>query len=259
MAEQLSTNTKAAEQKENKITTSSAIDTKRVVIVAFALLALFILVLLAVFKFQDEFQSPIVIIFTAGLIAGILSSLLPSSSAKELKPVIEQQQKAEEKYDKVPNIRNSISVQQKELKRYYEENQSQARNSFRFSMGAIVAGLTVIIIGIITFYFKKNPSIQLAAISAVAGILSQFIGGAYFFLYKKSLDQFDHFFHQLIKMQDTMLAIDLICEIENSTKQTELRERIIVALLERSSSVSSITLHPQTASNEHVPVSNGKQ
>jgi hypothetical protein len=53
-------------------------------------------------------------------------------------------------------------------------------------------------------------------------------------MYKKSLEQVNFFFGQLIKIQDTMLSINLADNIENIERKNEMNEKIIVSLLERS-------------------------
>jgi len=53
-------------------------------------------------------------------------------------------------------------------------------------------------------------------------------------MYKKSLDQVNFFFGQLIKVQDTMLAINLAKAIKEDSKKVDMQEKIIVSLLERS-------------------------
>lgn len=135
--------------------------------------------------------------------------------------------------DDKPDIFNTIQLSLNQLNEYYTINKGQARSSFRFSLFAIVIGLLTILVGIWLNYFG-NTSIQLTYISGVCGIILEFIGGAYFFMYKKSLEQVNFFFGQLIKIQDTMLSINLANNIDDKVKKIEMHERIIVSLLERS-------------------------
>lgn len=106
-----------------------------------------------------------------------------------------------------PDVMDTIQLNLNQLSEYYAINKSQARSSFRFSVFAVVTGFITLIIGIWIFYFKEDKNIEMAIISGIAGSLSQFIGGAYFFLYRKSLEQLNFFFNQLVKMQDTMLSV----------------------------------------------------
>jgi hypothetical protein len=132
-----------------------------------------------------------------------------------------------------PDILDTIQLSLNQLSEYYTINKSQARNSFGFSVSAVVFGLATTISGIWMFYFGDNPRVDLAAITSLSGVLLQFIGGAYFYLYRRSLEQLNFFFSQLVKMQDTMLSIKLCDQIESDERRFELREKIAITLLER--------------------------
>jgi len=143
--------------------------------------------------------------------------------------IINQKIDQEKEFD----IFHTIQLSLNQLNEYYTINKKQARSSFRFSVFAIVIGLITIISGIWLYYLGKT-NIEISYISAISGVILEFIGGAYFFIYKKSLEQVNFFFGQLIKIQDTMLSINLTNNIKDETKKTEMKEKIIVSLLERS-------------------------
>lgn len=131
-------------------------------------------------------------------------------------------------------IFNTIQLSLNQLTEYYSINKAQAKSSFGLSIFAIILGLVTIMAGIWMFYLNGNPNINLTILTGLTGLLLEFIGGAYFFMYKKSLEQVNFFFGQLIKIQDTMLSIDLAKNIGSSNKQIEMTEKIIISLLERS-------------------------
>jgi hypothetical protein len=135
--------------------------------------------------------------------------------------------------EKELDIFNTIQLSLNQLNEYYTINKKQARSSFRFSIFSIVIGLITIITGIWLYYLDIG-NIEIGYISAISGLILEFIGGAYFFMYKKSLEQVNFFFGQLIKIQDTMLSINLADNIKDEIKKTEMNEKIIVSLLERS-------------------------
>src|SRR6218665_1627407 len=134
--------------------------------------------------------------------------------------------------EKELDIFHTIQLSLNQVNEYYTINKSQARSSFRFSIFAIVIGLLTILIGI-WLYYIGNSNIKLGYITGISGTILEFIGAAYFFMYKKSLDQVNFFFGQLIKIQDTMLSINLANNITATTKKTEMQEKIIESLLER--------------------------
>lgn len=131
------------------------------------------------------------------------------------------------------DIFNTIQLSLNQLNEYYTINKDQARRSFHFSLFAIIIGLVTIIAGI-WLHFLGIAKIELVYITGASGIILEFIGGAYFFMYNKSLEQVNLFFGQLIKIQDTMLSINLAENISDNNKKIEMSEKIITSLLERS-------------------------
>ncbi|RWM94050.1 MAG: hypothetical protein EOR86_17845 [Mesorhizobium sp.] len=96
-----------------------------------------------------------------------------------------------------------------QLIEYYAINKSQAKSSFRMSVAAIITGFITIISGVWLSYSGNLPNQNPLYISVLAGVILEFIGGAYFYLYNRSLVQLNFFFSRLALMQDTMLAITL--------------------------------------------------
>ncbi|WP_430827192.1 TRADD-N-associated membrane domain-containing protein [Chryseobacterium indologenes] len=175
-----------------------------------------------------------------GLLIFILYfSIITPVPTKEEQEIIKINEEREEIKTKIENkeqleIFDTIQLSLNQLNEYYTINKVQAKSSFNWSISAIVLGLMLIIAGIILFYTNANPNINITILTGIAGVLLEFIGGAYFFMYKKSLEQVNFFFAQLIKVQDTMLSINLASKVEDESKKTEMTEKIIVSLLERS-------------------------
>lgn len=163
----------------------------------------------------------------------------------ELKSIRQEREVIQQRLADTPktDVFDTIQLNLNQLSEYYTINKSQAVNSFRFSVFAVVVGLITLIAGIWLFYFQTTPNLQMTVISSISGLLITFIGGAYFYLYRKGLDQLNYFFEQLIRMQDTMLAVKLSENFPNKEKHAELTERIIIALLDRSSSEYVIPKH----------------
>ena len=86
---------------------------------------------------------------------------------------------------------------------------------------------------------KQNPNINFTIITGISSALIEFIGGAYFYLYNKSLKQLNFFYEKLVKMQDTTLAIQLT-ESLGEEKEIELKERLIMELMARSGEVANV-------------------
>jgi len=139
-----------------------------------------------------------------------------------------------------PNIFDTLQLSLNQLNEYYAINKGQARRSFMFSVIAVVVGLIVIVVGISIFYFGSQKNIQLTTISGIAGVVAEFIGASYFYLYRTSLYQLNIFFSELVRTQDTMLAVKLAEGLTPEAKRVGATEKVITALLERRAALAPI-------------------
>ncbi|MFB2769933.1 hypothetical protein ACE1AT_11710 [Pelatocladus sp. BLCC-F211] len=137
------------------------------------------------------------------------------------------------------NILEIIQLNLNQLDEYYTINKNQARNSFYTSLFLIFLGFLTITFAIVLFLFNPNLNISIPVISGISGVLLQFIGGANFFIYSKTLEQVNRFYNNLIKTQDTMLAIELCRQIDDEDKKKNLMEKVVIDLLKRSSLYAS--------------------
>ncbi len=128
-----------------------------------------------------------------------------NSEMKELEPVAKERKEINEriKENKERSTVDSIQLSLNQLTEYYVINKSQARSSFRSSITFISLGFVIIALGIGNFYINPQSNLLLTAISSISGVILQFIGGTSFVVYRKSLEQLNYFFDQLVKMQDT--------------------------------------------------------
>lgn len=171
------------------------------------------------------------------LVVGILSlsdiRFTAGSIAAELEPLRREREAIQRRMetDKQPDVLDTIQLSLNQLTEYYTINKSQARSSFQFSVFAVVVGLLTLIGGISIFALGKNPNLTRAAVTGIGGTIAQFIGGAYFYLYNKSLAQLNYFYDQLVKIQHTMLSVKLCEQIQDPGKQLEVREKLITALI----------------------------
>ena len=131
------------------------------------------------------------------------------------------------------NIFDTVQFSLNQLTEYYTINKSQARSSYRWSVFGILVGLITLLTAIWIIFFQDTPKIEIAIISGISGILIEFLSATNFYIYRKSIIQLNYFFQELIKMQDTMLAIGICNGIEDEIKKNALKEYIIKSLIER--------------------------
>ena len=117
-----------------------------------------------------------------------------------------------------------------QLDQYYKLNVQHLRWSFGSSLIALFSGLSALLVGIgIIFSGKNSLAGQLAVIG---GVLTQFIGAGFFFLYSRNLKQLNVFYEKLIKHQDTLYAISLANSIPEPNKFSAI-QAVIGNLLSR--------------------------
>jgi hypothetical protein len=190
--------------------------------------------------------APVFVLFLTSLSANPSIQIILKQDS-ELAPIRKEREEIRHRIkEKEPDIFDTIQLNLNQLSEYYTINKSQARNSFRASVTAIVIGFFTIIIGIWVFYWSKASSGSTAAVAAnqnlgylsvIGGVLLQFIGGAYFYLYNRSLIQLNFFFARLTVMQDTMLSIKLCDQISEPPTKTKILERLIFEIITRGASM----------------------
>ncbi|MEC0234861.1 hypothetical protein P4H71_11035 [Paenibacillus kribbensis] len=154
----------------------------------------------------------------------------------QLEELNEEREKLKKRISDKPkdDIFTTIQLNLNQTTEYYTINKSQARKSFNSSIFAMTIGMLTVVVGIWLFYSGNKPRYDIATMTTIAGVLIEFISGAYFYVYNKSLNQLNHFYDKLERMQDTMLAIELCNDLKDEEKKNEMKEKIILNLLSRS-------------------------
>ncbi len=193
-----------------------------------------------------HFENAAVVLMTVSFFV-FLAALLAFTSVKvgthglefELGQIRQEREEIKRRIQEEPraDVLDTIQLSLNQIAEYYTINKSQARNSFRFSVFAVVVGLATLIVGIWMFYLGESHNLRFATITSIAGTLIQFIGGAYFYLYRISIQQLNYFYEQLVNMQHTMLAIKLSEQIEDRSQQSKVKEQLIAELIARGATV----------------------
>lgn len=127
----------------------------------------------------------------------------------------------------------SLRLNLNELREYYLINKSQARTSFWVGVLAVILGLGAILVGVGLLFAgaSQKHHIAVATLTAVAGLLGQFIGGTCLYMFKKSQDQSTHYYDRLTELQGILLAVRLAETITKEDAADKTRQQIIAALI----------------------------
>lgn len=94
------------------------------------------------------------------------------------------------------------------LEGYVAQARLQAQHSFNLSRIIAITGFVIIAVAIIISVILTatgHDNLNAAYLSGIAGILTEFISGVFFYLYSKTLTQINLFHDKLVDMQKTAL------------------------------------------------------
>lgn len=123
------------------------------------------------------------------------------------------------------------SLQQ--TKAYYKNNRIQMTIIFICAIISCFVGLTVLMISV--FYFNNEAQTQTLGI--ISGTVVSLISGTFFWIYKQCNNQVQHYFNELIKIQNIFIAMELIAECNDESKNQNIN-KIIDKLINTSDSTS---------------------
>lgn len=95
------------------------------------------------------------------------------------------------------------------LEGYVAQARLQAQQSFNLSRFIATTGFMIVAVAIVLSVYltmNGNQNLNAAYLAGVAGVLTEFISGVFFFLYSKTLTQINLFHDKLVDMQKTALA-----------------------------------------------------
>jgi hypothetical protein len=152
---------------------------------------------------------------------------------KEIREIQEERRIIIEKLEHDKSAINLTQLNLSQLSEYYTINKSQARKSFNFSVLVVFLGFATVIASIIFSFFQTGQKTELSIVTGISGVLLQFIGGANFVVYNKTVEQSNNFHTQLIRIQNVMLAIELCTQVKDPDKNFKLTEKIVTSLIEK--------------------------
>lgn len=157
------------------------------------------------------------------------------SETIEVKEIKQEREKIIERIEREDSVVDIIRLNLNQITEYYTINKNQARRSFSFSALVIFLGFITVVMAILLPFIREGQKLELSIISGVSGLILQFIGGANFVLYNRTVEQSNRFYKQLTRIQDTMLAVELCKQVKDPEKNLQLMDKLITNLIERSS------------------------
>ena len=151
------------------------------------------------------------------------------------------QEKAQQQPDKLAPL---WDLGRLKFELYIDRNLSQNRWIFFFSVGVMIAGFILIILGIwLTFTSgstSSNGIVTPAAIGTLSGIITEFIGATFLFIYRTTMKQSDDYVKMLERFNSISIAVNILDSIpdEHNTLKSDTRAKMAYLLLSRVSDLS---------------------
>jgi hypothetical protein len=137
------------------------------------------------------------------------------------------------------------------LEAYFNRNLSQVASIFWLSAIVMAVGFGVIVWGVFQSYQSPN-TVGTAAIASISGILTEFIGATFLFIYRSTVRQAIDYSKTLERINSVGMAMQILDTMPDETKPDDLKNRtkanLVELLVRQSYEVQS--LPPHSISNE---------
>ncbi|MBM0741683.1 XisI protein [Phormidium sp. CLA17] len=163
-----------------------------------------------------------------GLIAWAILDNIPDSLTSIVQANYQDaEQRARENPDKVKpawDIANST------LSAYFNRNLKQVDWIFRLSVAVMLLGLGLVGVGIALAY-QKPENITVAIVGGIAGVITQFIGATFLFIYKSTISQANKYTETLERINSVGMAMQILDGISEQERIDSL-EKLVSAKIE---------------------------
>jgi uncharacterized membrane protein len=141
----------------------------------------------------------------------------------------------------VDYINKLIELNVTRLEEYYDEVKRHSFLSFSFSLIVGVVGFLLILTGIVLGYFGHGEKMNIAYLSGISGIITEFISGVFFYLYNRTVKQLKTYHNDLIDLQNTLLSFKLVEQVKEGPEKVKLMSNLIDYLIGKKIPVEKIT------------------
>lgn len=141
---------------------------------------------------------------------------------------------AESKVEAEPQkVRPAWDLARITLEAYFNRNLSQITAIFWLSVVVMIVGFGIIVWGI-TASFQSESTVATAVIATVAGVITEFIGATFLFIYRSTIQQGMSYSRTLERINAVGMAMQILDTMPDVTKKDDLKSKTkatLVALL----------------------------
>jgi len=127
------------------------------------------------------------------------------------------------------------------LEGYVAQTRIQAQQSFQLSKIIAIVGFIILSVAIVLSIFLTmtgNDNLKAAYLGGIAGVITEFTAGIFFYLYNKTLQQINLFHDKLVSMQQISMSYMAANLIQNEEKKDKTKIDVSKQLIENAKSTS---------------------
>ncbi len=121
------------------------------------------------------------------------------------------------------------------LEGYVAQTRLQAQQSFQLSKIIAIVGFAILSVAItlsIYLTMSGNTNLNAAYLGTIAGVITEFTAGVFFYLYNKTLQQINLFHDRLISMQQISMSYMTTSVVQDEERKDQARIDLSRQLLE---------------------------
>ena len=164
-----------------------------------------------------------------GLCAGIYQAWRSSKSIEVAGQRIKQ---AESRLEKEPEkAKPAWDLARVTLESYFNRNLSQINSIYWLSVIVMIVGFGILIWGI-SMAFRTSTVVVPSAIASAAGILTEFIGATFLFIYRSTIEQAINYSKTLERINSVGMAMQILDTMGDEIKSDDLKSKTKATLVE---------------------------
>jgi hypothetical protein len=166
----------------------------------------------------------------AFLLKPVLSSLIHTPRRPATGPLINELERAISRLEAEPEkAKPAWDLARVRLELYFDRNLRQVNQIFWLSVSVMGVGFIFILVGISYLFLPTtdtrtaNGGIDAAVLSGIAGVITEFIGATFLFIYRSTVQQAAGYTQTLERINSVGMAMQILDTISNEAR--ELRDR----------------------------------
>jgi len=171
--------------------------------------------------------------FVLVLITGLLGAIRDfKASAARIKKSQDEIARAESQAQAQPErAKPAWDLARATLEAYFNRNLSQITSIYWLSVSVMIGGFLIIAFGI-SEAVRSEGIVTPAAMATLAGIITEFIGATFLFIYRSTIQQAINYSRTLERINSVGMAMQILDTMPDETKPEDLKSKTKASLVE---------------------------